>query len=122
MKTTTLIFILIIFSTSVFSQSEIWKLNGKKIFTDTLLVDTSDYVFYKSKKGRTKSIEKSEIFHVKQNSKTQIFYVPDSISDSFTVAEMQDYVQGMHDGRNHKSYIFVSGGAVVGLVTPLVRC
>ena len=100
-------------------HSEISKLNGKKIYTDTLLVDTSNYVFYTNKKGKTKVIEKAEVFSVEQNNKIQLFYVPDTISDSFSVAEMKDYLQGMHDGYNHKSYIFVSGGAIVGLAAPL---
>ncbi len=100
-------------------HSEILKLNGKKIYTDTLLVDTSNYVFYTNKKGKTKAIEKTEVFSIEQNSETQIFYIPDTISDSFTVAEMQDYLQGMQDGYNHKSYVFISGGIIVGLATPL---
>jgi len=119
MKNITLIIILFIFSSNVFSQSEIWKMNGKKIITDTLLVDTSNYVFYTNKKGKTKAIEKTEVFSVTQNKSMRIFYVPDTISDSFTIVEMHAYLSGMNDGYNHKSYFFVSGGAIVGLAAPL---
>ncbi len=115
-----LIISFIILSTNVFSQSEIWKINGTKIITDTLLVDTSNYVLYKNKRNKTKYISKDDVFSVSQNNQTIVFYIPDTIQDSFTVEQMQAYLQGKHDGYKHKSPLFFSGGVLVGLSTPIV--
>ena len=116
----TLILILSCYAEITFAQSEIWLLEGKKIKTDTIILDSTELVIYKNKKGNYKYFDKSEVFSVKQNEQTKYFYKPDTAEGTFTVSEMEDYLQGIFDCKEYKSSETYSGGLLTGIIAPMV--
>ena len=123
MKKTLFLTLILIFAFNtckIFAQSEIWLMEGKKISTDTLVVDTSGFIKYKNKRGKTKYLYTEEVFSVKQDDEIQYFYEYNAEDSTFTIQQMTDYLQGVHDGYEYKSQGAFSGGVAIGILTPIV--
>jgi hypothetical protein len=121
MKNNIILILLIFFlSSNIYSQDIIWLMDGKKIQSGEIKVDTSDYIIYKTPKGKFKSIDKFDVFSVSIKNDVMIFYVPDSASDSFTISQMQDYLQGRLEGRDTKAPYSFAGGVATGLGAPIL--
>lgn len=120
-----LLIVLFSFSSFAKSQNTIFLVTGKKLAIGDFKMNKSDYISYKNKKGKIKSIPKEDVFSISSSTGNEILvYTPDlSDSSSFTIAQMRDYVRGAYDARtNYKTpWIgfagFMVGGGSVGLTT-----
>ncbi len=120
MKKTFITLLVIVFAiTKIYSQSEIFMLDGKKIITDDVKTDTTDYISYKTKSDNYKSVVKYDIFSVITNGKTDYYYVPDSSAESFTADQMHDFVRGRYEGRTTKAPLCLAGGILIGIAGPM---
>lgn len=99
------------------AQNTMLLVTGKKIEIGEFKVSNSLFLAYKNKKGKIRLTDLRDIFSVqKQNGKETIFYVPDSTdTESFTINQMRDFVNGAYDARtNYKTPWVTTGGFVVG--------
>lgn len=99
------------------AQNTLLLVNGKKIEVGEFKVSDSLFLAYKNKKGKIKSVYLHDIFSVQeQNGKETIFYIPDHTdTESFTINQMRDFVNGAYDARtNYKTPWITTGGFVVG--------
>ncbi len=109
--------IVLIFSFTANAQNKMLLVTGKKIDIGSYKIGESDYLSYKNEKGKTKSINKQDIFSIKEeNGKETVIYVPNAEdSTAFTVEQMRDFVTGAYDARtNYKTPLITSVGLVVG--------
>ncbi len=95
--------IILVFSGLLTAQNTLWLTNGKKKEIGEYKLDEKEYVIYKNKKGKFKSIEKFDVFAIiEQSNKEIIVYQPDSIdNESFTLIEMKAFVQGQYDAHQN---------------------
>lgn len=112
-------FILFIFYSQNYSQNQIWLLDGKKISASEINIDTTEYIYYKNIKGKTKSISKFDVFSVEIDENEKIIYENDLEADCFNDTQMKNYVQGRYDGRFTKSPIYFVGGIATGVTAPI---
>jgi hypothetical protein len=106
--------LILLLATSLSAQNKLWLANGKMKEIGEYNLEKKDFVIYKNKKGKFKSIERFDVFSIIDQSKNeQIIYLPDSVdNESFTVAEMRAFVQGEYDAhQNFKSPLTTIGGA-----------
>lgn len=118
MKKTSLILIIAIFivQQSSFAQNTLWLSNGKKIQIGDFNLENSELVLYKNKKGKTKSVDRYDVFSIIESSNNEIIiYKKDSsYEDAFNLAEMKAFVEGQYDASlNFKSPLTTVGGIVV---------
>lgn len=118
MKKTSLILIIAIFivQQSSFAQNTLWLSNGKKIQIGDFNLENSELVLYKNKKGKTKSVDRYDVFSIIESSNNEIIiYKKDSsYEDAFNLAEMKAFVEGQYDASlNFRSPLTTVGGIVV---------
>ena len=99
------------------AQNTMLLVNGKKIEIGEFKVDDSLFLAYRSKKGKIKSVDLRDIFSVREKKGNEtIFYAPDNTdTESFTINQMRDFVNGAYDARtNYKTPWVTTGGFIVG--------
>ncbi len=114
--------IILAFSGILSAQNTLWLANGKKKEIGEYKLDNKEFVVYKNKKGKFKSIEKFDIFAIiDQSSKEITIYQPDSThKESFSIIEMRAFVQGQYDAQlNFKSPLSTLGGAGIAAAASL---
>lgn len=116
-----ILIILMLFFKTTFSQNTIRTLDGKLITINKLDTIDNVFIFYENEKGKHRSINKNDVFSIQlYNQKEQIFYIPDSLNDSFTISQMRNYLKGEYDAdKNYKRRRSFWGGLSVGLISPI---
>ena len=115
--------IIFTFSGAVCAQNTLWLANGKKKEIGEYKLEKKDFVIYKNKKGKFKSIEKFDVYSIIEESKKEVIvYKPDSVdNESFTLTEMKAFVQGQYDANQHfKSLLSSIGGIGVAAASSLL--
>ncbi|MCF6241165.1 MAG: hypothetical protein L3J74_07460 [Bacteroidales bacterium] len=116
-KTLYLLFVLFVFANLAKSQETMLLVTGKKISISDFKINESDYISYKNKKGKIKTIAKQDVFSISlENGKETVLYAPDlSDTAAFSVAQMRDYVKGAYDARtNYKTPWLTGSGFIIG--------
>jgi len=116
------IVLILICSSALSAQNTIWLTNGKKKEIREYKLDNKEFVIYKNKKGKFKSIEKFDVYSIiEQSNKEVVVYQTDSIDkEAFTLLEMRAYVQGQYDAhQNFKSPFTTVGGVGIAAASSL---
>ena len=118
-KAVYLLLVLFVFNVLAKAQNTMLLVNGKKIEINEYKIGKKEnkFLLYKNRKGKTKTINKQDIFSIKkQNGKETIFYVPDtSDTSAFSIEQMRNYVEGAYDARtNYKTPWINTAGILIG--------
>ena len=119
-----IIFSILLASVNSFSQDTINLLNGKQIFSKSIIYDTSSTllkydIVVKNKKIIQKSIDKIEIYSIDSANKSlKVFYFQDSLMGNYlSVRDMHNYILGEREAiKNYKAPWATVGGFAAGFL------
>lgn len=120
-----IIITLLIIQNSSLAQNTLWLTNGKKKQIGDFNLEDKELVLYKNKKGKTKSIERYDVFSIIESSNNEIliFKQDSGYSEAFNLQEMRAFVEGQYDAsQNFKSPLTTIGGfAVSGAASVVIN-
>lgn len=104
-----------LFSSVVFSQNEVWLIDGSVYKSDGKgIVDSNKVVIIK--KNKQKLVDTSEVFAI--ISKTDTLYLYSS--NEYPLEKAKYFMLGQKDGRNYTNSDVYAGAFVTGILSPII--